>query len=549
MAYLSLYRKYRPQGFDEVDGQEHVTRTLRNAIRLGQIAHAYLFAGPRGTGKTSTARVLASALNCAQGEGPTPDPCRVCDRCVGIRQGSALDVIEIDAASNRGIDEIRALRERVQYAAAEGRYKVYIIDEVHMLTPEAFNALLKTLEEPPAHVIFVMCTTEPHKLPPTILSRCQRFDFHRLPLEAITKRLQAIAQHEKLTADAEALALLARAADGSMRDGISLLDQAATYADAKITAQDVQAMLGGVEADLLLGLADAMAERDLGKAFGLIADAVNLGKDMRQVTTELIAHLRGLLMASGGERGRALLEVPADLAERMVEQAKRFDMAGLTEALRHLAETEKDMRYSSHPRLLLELAMVRLCAPGEAAPRPPRPQAAAPAASAPTPRAARPAQAAADPPVEAEQALFAPGEEVTAEALRERWPALMERLRLRQPGLVAFLHECKAEGIEGDLLRLVFGVEFQRDQARKRQEALQAFLEEQTGRRFAIRCEHREPEPPPESESERALKTVLNIFPGSELLERERASLEQSERASLERSERSGDVGSTEGQP
>jgi len=525
MAYLSLYRKHRPQGFGDIAGQDHVTRTLRNAIRLGQTSHAYLFTGPRGTGKTSTARVLAAALNCAGADGPTPDPCQTCDRCVRIRQGSALDVIEIDAASNRGIDEIRALRERVQYAPAEGRSKVYIIDEVHMLTTEAFNALLKTLEEPPAHVVFVMCTTEPHRLPATILSRCQRFDFHRLPLQEITARLERIAKEEKLSADAEALALLARAADGSMRDGISLLDQASTYAEAAITPQDVQAMLGGVETDLLLGLADALARRDLGAAFGLLDDAVNRGKDVRQINAELMGHLRGLLMASAGERGRALLEAPEDLAERMIEQAKRFQGAALPEALRVLAEAERDMRASSHQRLLLELALVRLCAPAEAA----RPAARAAPAAAPEP-AARPAPTA---PAEPETPLFAPGEEVTAEALKQRWPQLLERLRRQTPTLVAFLTDCEPVAVSGDTLTLAFRVEFHRDQVQKpgRQKSVCAFLEAQTGRSFEIRCEHREPEPKQESEGDKALKTVLNMFPGSEVL----------------KTERKGDAGATEG--
>jgi DNA polymerase-3 subunit gamma/tau len=515
MAYLSLYRKYRPQGFDDIDGQPHVTRTLRNAVRLGQIAHAYLFTGPRGTGKTSTARVLAAALNCTSSDKPTPDPCHACEPCRRIRQGSALDVIEIDAASNRGIDEIRALRERVQYAPAEGRYKVYIIDEVHMLTTEAFNALLKTLEEPPPHVVFVMCTTEPHRLLPTILSRCQRFDFRLLPLEQIVGRLKAIADQEKFTADDEALALLARAGAGSMRDAISLLDQASNYADAAIGAREVQAMLGGVDLDLLLGLADAILERDLGKGFGLIDEAVNLGKEPRQLTAELIGHLRALLMVAAGDRERALLGLPAQQAAQVVEQARQFERAGLAEALRALADAEREMRWSSQPRLLLELAFVRLCAPAEGLPPPARRAQPAPA----RPQPARPA-------AEAEAPLLEPGSEVTVEALREHWPALLERLRRRYPQLVAFLSECSPEVIRGDKLVLAFRVEFHYDQMRsaKRQETVQAFLEEEMGRRFEIECALHAPEAAPASEAQQQVRTALNMFPGSEVVDSERSS-------------------------
>ncbi|MEM5794931.1 MAG: DNA polymerase III subunit gamma/tau, partial [Bacillota bacterium] len=242
MAYIALYRQWRPQDFEQLVGQEHISTTLKNAITSNRIAHAYLFSGPRGTGKTSTAKIMAKALNCLQG--PTIHPCNACDRCKRIIDGSSMDVLEIDAASNRGIDEIRELREKVKFTPVDGRYKVYIIDEVHMLTTEAFNALLKTLEEPPAHAIFILATTEPHKIPATILSRCQRYDFRRIDSEAISGRLLKVLQEMSIEAEPEALGVIARFAEGGLRDALSILDQCIAFSGDRITVEDVRSMLG-----------------------------------------------------------------------------------------------------------------------------------------------------------------------------------------------------------------------------------------------------------------------------------------------------------------
>ncbi|MER3461291.1 MAG: DNA polymerase III subunit gamma/tau, partial [candidate division GAL15 bacterium] len=260
MAHLSLYRRWRPQAFDDVVGQEAVTRTLRGALASGRISHAYLFSGYRGTGKTTTARILAKALNCQQG--PTPDPCNRCAACRAIGEGSSLDVVELDAASNRGIDEIREIRERVRLAPAASRYKVYILDEAHMLTTEAENALLKTLEEPPPHVVFVLVTTEPHRLPTTILSRCQRFEFRRIPTALVVERLSRIAREEGLQATPGALQLIARAADGALRDAESILDQLASSAEGPITEADVVRLLGFVEDEVVDTVIRAVQEAD-----------------------------------------------------------------------------------------------------------------------------------------------------------------------------------------------------------------------------------------------------------------------------------------------
>ena len=294
MAYIALYRQWRPGSFKDLVGQTAVSRTLSHAISAGRIAHAYLFSGPRGTGKTSTAKILAKSLNCEKG--PTPEPCGVCKNCTKIADGTALDVFEIDAASNRGIDEMRDLREKVKFTPAEGRYKVYIIDEVHMLTTEAFNALLKTLEEPPAHVVFILATTEPHKVPATIQSRCQRFDFRRITVEEIEARLAYVAQEMKIPCEKEALRLIARQADGGMRDALSLLDQCASLDGDTLTAACVEENLGLIGHEPIYRLTKSIGERAKGEVLETIAELLALGKDPMQLLAELTLHLRSLMI-------------------------------------------------------------------------------------------------------------------------------------------------------------------------------------------------------------------------------------------------------------
>ena len=293
MAYVALYRKWRPQGFDALVGQEAVRTALTNALETGRIAHAYLFAGPRGTGKTSTAKILAKAVNCEHG--PTPNPCNECRNCVRINDGTSMDVFEIDAASNRGIDEIRDLREKVAFAPVSGRYKVYIIDEVHMLTTEAFNALLKTLEEPPPHVIFILATTEPHKIPATIHSRCQRFDFRRVTDADIVKRLREVADGSGIAADDDALQLIAVQADGGMRDALSLLDQCGVMAE-RVTAETVRSVLGIVGREALRELVKAIGEGQVPKTLEFLETLLAGGKDVKQIITELAEYLRAVLL-------------------------------------------------------------------------------------------------------------------------------------------------------------------------------------------------------------------------------------------------------------
>jgi len=360
MSHVSFYRKWRPKSFEEIIGQERVTRTLQNAIRTNRLVHAYLFAGHRGTGKTTTARILAKALNCVAGPTPTPD--NTCPNCEAIGGGYSVDVIEIDAASNRGIEEIRELRDRIRLAPTEGRYKVYIIDEAHMLTTEAANALLKTLEEPPAHAVLVLVTTEPHRLPPTILSRCQRFDFRRVSQKEIVARLRHIAQSEGFAIEEPALVLIGAAADGSLRDAESILDQLAAFAEGPITPQDVQAVLGMVAEEVALRFAAGIIARDARSCLDLVNHTINEGKDVRQVMRTLLDHFRDLLVLKTGTAGD-VLDTTEQRLRALQQQAQEANIEDILRALAVLSAAEAEARWSPQPRLLLEIALIRLCRP------------------------------------------------------------------------------------------------------------------------------------------------------------------------------------------
>ena len=338
MAYTALYRKFRPQDFAGLAGQEPVKRILSNAVARGQIVHAYLFCGPRGTGKTSVAKILSKAINCLAPQHGSP--CGVCAACLRISAGESLDIMEIDAASNRGIDEIRDLRERVKYAPAQEKYKVYIIDEVHMMTGEAFNALLKTLEEPPPAVIFILATTEPHKIPLTVLSRCQRFDFQPIAEEEIRARLEGIAAAEGIKASGPALAMMARKAGGSMRDAVSLLDQCSAFAGEEISERTVAEVLGAVDGEFIAAVARGLTESDLPEVLRLSAQLLASGKDLRQFVYDLLECLRELLLAQaategGGRRVLAVIQV--------------------------LSEADSRLRFSLQPGVTLELALIQAC--------------------------------------------------------------------------------------------------------------------------------------------------------------------------------------------
>lgn len=356
MAYVALYRRWRPQDFDALVGQVPVKTALTNALASGRIAHAYLFAGPRGTGKTSTARILAKALNCDSG--PTAHPCGSCINCERIAAGSSMDVFEIDAASNRGIEEIKSLREQMAFAPVNGRYKIYIIDEVHMLTTEAFNALLKTLEEPPAHVIFILATTDPHKIPATIHSRCQRFDFRRVTVDEITEHLAMVAEKSSIKAQPDALRLIAIQAEGGMRDALSLLDQCAVMAD-EITVAVVREVLGIVGRESLRELVAAVGRQDVAGALEKINFLLEQGKDVKQVLTELTEYLRALLMYQAVPNYQEIYLT--DTAEELAKNVPLFSKDRIMAAQERLHQAINELKYTMRPRITAELCLFDLC--------------------------------------------------------------------------------------------------------------------------------------------------------------------------------------------
>lgn len=358
MSYVVFARKYRPQTFDDIAGQDHITTTLRNAISQDKVAHAYLFAGPRGVGKTTTARIFAKSLNCEKG--PTAKPCNACASCKEITQGTSLDILEIDGASNRGIDEIRALRENVKFSPSRGAFKVYIIDEVHMLTPEAFNALLKTLEEPPPHVKFIFATTQAHKVPATILSRCQRFDFRRIRIKDILKNLKTISSEERLDVKDEALNLIAKYSDGSMRDAQVILDQIASYSQGVVAVDDVTKMLGMVEPEILFGLSKAIHEKDALAALDIIDRLVSEGKDVFYVVLALIEHFRNLSVIKISKDSASLIEAGPEKLKRYEEESGNFTIEEILYIIYTLSNTLDFIRKSSISKIPFEAALIKL---------------------------------------------------------------------------------------------------------------------------------------------------------------------------------------------
>lgn len=366
MSYLVLARKWRPQRFDEVVGQEHVTKTLANAIAMDRVAHAFVFSGLRGVGKTSLARIMAKSLNCS--DGPTVHPCGTCESCRSIVEGRAIDVVEIDGASNNSVDDIRELRETVPYKPIVGRFKIYVIDEVHMLSASAFNALLKTLEEPPPHVKFIFATTEAHKIPGTILSRCQRYDFRRIPTSAITERLKAILGEEKIEFDENAVALIGREAEGSMRDALSILDQVLASATDKITGDNVAALLGIVDGYVYYDISRAVLAEDPRKVLEIVRDVDNQGYDLAIFAKGLLEHFRNLVVAGICGDDRSMLDLPDKEIEDIVEQASAHSTDTLHRILKHFAEAVESISRSSHPRIILEASLARLADLGELIP-------------------------------------------------------------------------------------------------------------------------------------------------------------------------------------
>ncbi len=362
MSYTALYRKFRPREFEDVKGQDHIVTTLKNQIRTDRIGHAYLFTGTRGTGKTTVAKIFARAVNC---EHPVDgSPCGECESCRRIAEGTSMNVIEIDAASNNGVSNIRDIIEEVAYAPTEGKYKVYIIDEVHMLSIGAFNALLKTLEEPPAYVIFILATTEVHKIPITILSRCQRYDFHRISIDTIAARLRELMDQEQVDVEERALRYIAKAADGSMRDALSLLDQCiAFYLGQTLTYDNVLSVLGAVDTEVFGRLLNCLMAEDVNGCISLLEEMVVEGRDLGQFVTDFTWYLRNLLLVKAGEQMEDVLEVSGDQLAVLKEQAERMDDTVLMRYIRIFSDLANQLRYAAGKRVLVEIALIKLCRP------------------------------------------------------------------------------------------------------------------------------------------------------------------------------------------
>ena len=363
-SYIPLYRKYRPQKFSDLVGQEAVAKTLSNAIKLNKVAHAYLLTGPRGTGKTSTARIFAKSLNCENG--PTDDPCGKCSSCLDITNGSAIDVIEIDAASNRGVEDARNLLEKVQFVPVSGKYKIYIIDEVHMLTDQAFNTLLKTLEEPPANLVFILATTESHKVLNTIISRCQRFDFRRIKQELIFGRLKEIIKIENLNIEDNALSLIARRSGGGLRDALSLLDQVSILSSINddITENDVITLLGSLKEDFLYELAEAIGDKNSKKLLLLINNIIQSGNEPVQVIRELMGYFRNLLLVKTAEKIediKSLIDVSEEFYKQLANQSDKFEIIEITQIIEKLSSSEKTLKTASNQHLWLEISLISIC--------------------------------------------------------------------------------------------------------------------------------------------------------------------------------------------
>jgi len=358
MSYLVLARKYRPATFDEVVEQSHVTQTLINAISSGRVAHAILFAGPRGTGKTTVARILAKALNCIKG--PSPIPCNKCKSCKEISHGTGIDVLEIDGASNNGVEQIRELRENVKYMPAYSRYKIYIIDEVHMLTPAAFNALLKTLEEPPPHIIFLFATTEPHKIPITILSRCQRHDLKRINLKSITDHLSKLCKKEKIDVDYESLFTLAREGGGSMRDALSLLDQVLVSSDKSINQKQILEILGAIDRQYIFELSYALIKGSVSDSINILDNLYDNGNEIKSILKDIIEHFRNLLLVKSSRNIDKLINLPEYEIELMKKQIENISFVFINQIIDILFKQETAIYYSNMPKIALEMAFVKI---------------------------------------------------------------------------------------------------------------------------------------------------------------------------------------------
>lgn len=454
MSYTVFALKWRPQDFDHIIGQDHIVGTLKNAIQKNRLAHAYLFAGPRGVGKTSTARILAKALNCQ--EGPTIKPCQKCSSCLEINQGRSLDVIEIDGASNRGIDEIRALRENVKFSPSGGKYKVYIIDEVHQITSDGFNALLKTLEEPPEFVKFIFATTHPQKVIPTIISRCQRMDFRRITVIEIISQLEKIVRQEKIQIAKEVLFAIAKSSDGSLRDAESILDQLVSFSKGDVTLKDAISVLGMVEQDVLFAITDMIIQKDPAGALKLFNEIIDDGKDPGVLLVNIIEHFRNLMVAKVSKADAKLVDLPQEVCDRLLKQSQLLSLEEIFTAFNILIATQEMTKRLDSQRIPLEISLVRLAyskVQGNVCP-PQKP--AAPVRIEPKPAAV--ATEKKEKPITEEivKNISVQGPSISLESVKDAWNNIVNNLAKIKMSVSTYLSEGEPTKVQGNMVTIAF---------------------------------------------------------------------------------------------
>ncbi|HZD56167.1 MAG TPA: DNA polymerase III subunit gamma/tau [Anaerolineales bacterium] len=490
----ALYRKWRPHRWDQVVGQEHVIRTLQNAVAADRVAHAYLFSGPRGTGKTTTARLLAKAANCLD-EDLSRRPCDQCEHCLALNAGRFLDLIEIDAASNTSVDDVRDLRDKINFSPNQGRYKIYIIDEVHMLSTAAFNALLKTLEEPPPHAIFILATTEVHKIPATVLSRCQRHEFRRIPVVDILAYLREVAAGENLQVEPEAMAIIARQATGSLRDAVSLLDQLASSGD-DVTLELAQSVLGTAASQAVLDLVEAIIARDPAAGLDHLHHTLDAGSDPRQFARQIVEYLRNLLLIRMGSADQ--VDATTEMRAQMARQAQEFSAPQLLDVIRAFNYAANDARGAWQPALPLEMAFVESLDLSDEDQKPEDP-AGTPAKTPPrdsssatekvSSRAPDSPPALAQSPAE-EYADLSPEDQQARQVLGQNWNEILNLVRLENPNTYGLLNSCRLRHLKGNLFTLGFASDVLKNQMTKREnlEIVQRVLSRVLDKEISVRC-------------------------------------------------------------